>query len=123
MAREEFAAILYRAAGRPVSDENALDAFADAGSISAYAIAPMSWCVANGVMDGKTEDSLSPRDTIIVAEATAMLQRSKAVSGDVETLKVSSMDEIKSALRSAIIAAEQPPVFDVSALGEVPSLK
>lgn len=123
VAREEFAAILYRAAGRPDADENALDAFADAGSISAYAIAPMSWCVANGVMDGKTEDSLSPRDTIIVAEATAMLQRSKAVSGDVETLKVSSIDEIKSALRSAIIAAEQPPVFDVSALGEVPELE
>ena len=91
VAREEFAAILYRAAGRPDADE--------------------------------TEDSLAPRDTIIVAEATAMLQRSKAVSGDVETLKVSSMDEIKSALRSAFIAAEQPPVFDVSALGEAPELE
>ena len=115
VAREEFAAILYRAAGSPDVSTSALESFDDAGSVSGWARDAMAWCVANGIMDGKAEDTLAPRDTIIVVEAVAMIERTEGISG--EAVKVSSSEELKTRLMQAMEDAEQPPVFDISSAG------
>ncbi len=66
----------------------------------------MNWCVANGIMDGKTKGTIAPRDTIIVAEAVAMIWRADSVYTGV--VKIAGLYELKSALVEPITDAQQP---------------
>ena len=52
-----------------------LSAYADAGSVSAYAEKAVQWCVKNGILTGKTSSTLAPKATATRAECAAMLQR------------------------------------------------
>lgn len=74
ITREQLAAMLYRYAGEPDGAAD-LSAYADAGSVSAYAETAVQWCVKNGILTGKTSSSLAPKATATRAECAAMLQR------------------------------------------------
>ena len=74
ITREQLAAMLYRYAGEPDGAAD-LSAYADAGSVSAYAEKAVQWCVKNGILTGKTSSTLSPKATATRAECAAMLQR------------------------------------------------
>lgn len=74
ITREQLAAMLYRYAGEPDGATD-LSAYADAGSVSAYAEKAVQWCVKNGILTGKTSSTLAPKATATRAECAAMLQR------------------------------------------------
>lgn len=74
ITREQLAAMLYRYAGEPDGAAD-LSAYADAGSVSAYADKAVQWCVKNGILTGKTSSTLAPEATATRAECAAMLQR------------------------------------------------
>lgn len=78
ITREQFAAMLYRYAGEPDGAAD-LSAYADAGSVSAYAEKAVQWYVKNGILTGKTSSTLAPKATATRAECAAMLQRFAAL--------------------------------------------
>lgn len=78
--REQMAVFLWRyAACYGLSDgtaeESSLSSFTDAGEISAWAREALAWCVENGLVNGRTADTISPQGGITRAEAAAMLTR------------------------------------------------
>ena len=75
ITREQLAAMLYRYAGEPDGAAD-LSAYADAGSVSAYAEKAVRWCVKNGILTGKTSSTHAPKAT---ATRAAMLQRFAAL--------------------------------------------
>lgn len=74
ITREQLAAMLYRYAGEPSVSAD-LSAYTDAVSISPYAEKAVEWCVAEGILTGRTASTLAPQDTATRAECAAMLQR------------------------------------------------
>ena len=78
ITREQLAAMLYRYAGEPDGAAD-LSAYADAGSVSAYAEKAVQWCVKNGILTGKTSSTLAPKATATRAECAVMLQRFAAL--------------------------------------------
>ena len=66
--------MLYRYAGEPSVSAD-LSAYTDAVSISLYAEKAVEWCVAEGILTGRTASTLAPQDTATRAECAAMLQR------------------------------------------------
>ncbi len=74
ITREQLAAMLYRYAGEPSVSAD-LSAYTDAVSISPYAEKAVEWCVAEGILSGKSATTLAPQDTATRAECAAMLQR------------------------------------------------
>ena len=78
ITREQLAAMLYRYAGEPSVSAD-LSAYTDAVSISPYAEKAVEWCVAEGILTGRTASTLAPQDTATRAECAAMLQRFAAL--------------------------------------------
>lgn len=74
ITREQLAAMLYRYATEPSVSAD-LSAYTDAVSISPYAEKAVEWCVAKGILSGKSATRLAPQDTATRAECAAMLQR------------------------------------------------
>lgn len=74
ITREQLAAMLYRYAGEPSVSAD-LSAYTDVVSISPYAEKAVEWCVAKGILSGKSATRLAPQDTATRAECAAMLQR------------------------------------------------
>ncbi len=85
VTRQEFATMLYRSAGEPAVTGKELQAYTDAAQVSGWAQDAMLWCNKTGVISGKTAEQLAPGDTIIMAEAVLILQRS-AMLPDTGTL-------------------------------------
>lgn len=78
ITREQLAAMLYRYAGEPSVSAD-LSAYTDVVSISPYAEKAVEWCVAKGILSGKSATRLAPQDTATRAECAAMLQRFAAL--------------------------------------------
>lgn len=74
ITREQLAAMLYRYAGEPSVSAD-LSAYTDTVGISPYASKAVEWCVAKGILSGKSATRLAPQDTATRAECAAMLQR------------------------------------------------
>lgn len=77
ITREQIATVLYNYSkkfGVSVSKTQDLDQFADKNSISRYAVTPMKWAVANGIISGRSSTSLAPKGTASRAEYAAMLK-------------------------------------------------
>lgn len=74
LTREQLAAMLYRYAGSP-SVTGHLDAYADRAQVSGYAQQAMIWAVQNGLLTGKTSNSLDPQGQATRAQVAAILQR------------------------------------------------
>lgn len=78
ITREQMAAILYRYAafkGYDVTATTSLDAFTDTDSVSGYAVDPMKWAVANGLISGKGNGILDPKGEATRAQVAAILTR------------------------------------------------
>lgn len=80
ITREQIAAIFYRyaqAKGYDVSvgENTNILSYVDYDEISEYAIPAMSYAVGSGLINGKTESTLNPRDNATRAEAAAIIQR------------------------------------------------
>lgn len=78
ITREQLAAFLYRYAsqkGRDLSGRADLGVFTDAGQIASYAVEPLRWAVAEGLINGVTADSLSPGGNASRAQVAVILNR------------------------------------------------
>lgn len=81
ITREQLAAVLYRYAGKVGMDVSAradLKLFPDAGSVSAYAADALSWCVANGIVNGTLEHGtayLDPQGSATRAQVATLMSR------------------------------------------------
>ena len=78
ITRAQLAAMLYRYAGEPSVSAD-LSAYTDTVDISPYASKAVEWCVAKGILSGKSATRLAPQDTATRAECAAMLQRFAAL--------------------------------------------
>ena len=78
ITREQLAAMLYRYAGEPSVSAD-LSAYTDTVDISPYASKAVEWCVAKGILSGKSATRLAPQDTATRAECAAMLRRFAAL--------------------------------------------
>ena len=79
VTREQFAAILYRYAQYKkydvsVGEDTNILSYADAQSISAYAIPAMQWACGAGIVNG-SNGKLNPQNNATRAEVAAMLMR------------------------------------------------
>lgn len=80
VTREQLAAMLYRYAvnqGYDVSvgeDTNILS-YADAFSVSEYAVSALQWACGEGIVTGRDDGTLSPQDSALRSEFSAMLMR------------------------------------------------
>ncbi len=74
VTREQLAAMLWRFAKEPAASETALEGFADADSVSAYARDAVRWAVEAGVIVGDN-DRLSPKANALRIQVAAMLHR------------------------------------------------
>ena len=73
---EALAALLYRYAASMGYDTSAradLSRFSDAANVSAYAADAISWAVAAGIINGKSNGTLAPLGTATRAETAKML--------------------------------------------------
>ena len=78
LTREDFAVILYRYAkstGMNVSGSSDLSRFTDSGQISPWAAEALEWATSIGLIVGKTNTSLAPKDSVTRAEAAAIIMR------------------------------------------------
>ncbi len=78
ITREQLATIIYRFAklrGLDMTVSETLEDYGDAASVSRYAREAMAWCVENGIIDGVSDDTLSPRTGATRAQAAAMIMR------------------------------------------------
>lgn len=63
LTREEIVTLLYRYAvfkGYDVSDAQSLSSYQDRKTVSSYAVKPMQWAVATGIMKGETATTINP---------------------------------------------------------------
>jgi len=79
VTREQFAAILWRSAGKPVADT--AEAFADQNQIADYAVAPVNWARDNEIIHGRENNIFDPRANITRGEAAVMLYQWGKVFG------------------------------------------
>lgn len=80
ITREQIATIIYRYAqykGYDVSvgEETNILSYTDFDEISEYAVSAMQYAVGSGLMKGKTETELNPKDNATRAEIAAILNR------------------------------------------------
>ena len=73
VTREQFAAMLWRMEGQPVT--GTAGAFADQDEISVYAVNAAAWAKNAGIVSGKEGNLFAPQDNITRGEAAAMLYR------------------------------------------------
>lgn len=74
ITREQLSAMLYRYAKASPPDGD-LSAFADADSVSPWAVEAMTWAVDRGILTGKDGGLLDPQGPASRAEAAVMLMR------------------------------------------------
>ncbi len=82
VTREQLATIFYRYAaymGYDTTPRAELNGFKDYNSVSAYAIEPISWANAMGLINGVTTDTLCPLDHATRAQVATILRRFCAV--------------------------------------------
>lgn len=79
VTREQMATILCRYAQRQgtvqEADASVLSAFADASSVSSYAVSAMSWAVQEGLLSGVGDRTLAPGGFATRAQVAVILQR------------------------------------------------
>ena len=78
VTREQMVAIMMKFAnhtGADVSKRADLSSYKDAGKIEGYAVDAFKWAVANGVVSGTSDNTLSPKAGAVRAECAVVLQR------------------------------------------------
>ena len=82
LSREQLAVMLYRFGGStwPSQEVNqALQPFADAGSVSGYAVDALRWAVSQGIITGVSANMLEPSGTTNRAELATIVLRCQSV--------------------------------------------
>ena len=74
VTREQMVAMLYRYMKNPAVTGD-LSAFKDAGSVSGYAVNAFIWATQNGIVEGRTADTLAPKEFATRAELATILHR------------------------------------------------
>ena len=80
ITREEFVVILYRYAvkiGMDVSigENTNILSYDDFNQISEYAIPAMQWACGSGIITGRTNATLDPKETVTRAEVATIVMR------------------------------------------------
>ena len=78
VTREQMVTILYNYAkykGYDVSLVKGLDQFTDSGTVGSYAVRAMQWAVANGIITGTSDTTLSPKGASTRAQVAVVLMR------------------------------------------------
>ena len=78
VTREQMVAIMLKFAdhsGADVSKRADLSQYSDAGKIEGYAVDAFKWAVANGVVSGTSDNTLSPKAGAVRAQCAVVLQR------------------------------------------------
>ncbi len=75
ITREQMVAMLYRYSKQTVQNTDALKAFADAGSISEYAVPAVAWAVQNSIVKGMGDGTFAPQGLSTRAQLAAVLNR------------------------------------------------
>ena len=78
VTRQQLAALLFRFAqsnGYDNGQRSGLSAFPDAGDAAAYAVEPLRWATAGGIISGTSQGTLNPAGTATRAQFTVMLYR------------------------------------------------
>ena len=78
LTRQDMATMLYRYAQYKQDDtsqSNDLAAFTDRGSVASYALDGMKWTVGEGIITGRTADTLQPQANLSRAEFATMVSR------------------------------------------------
>ncbi|MDR1440640.1 MAG: glycosyl hydrolase 53 family protein [Clostridiales bacterium] len=82
VTREQLAAILLRYAeykGKELGGAADISAFADAASVSGYALEAVQWAVGAGLIQGRGENDIAPQGNATRAEVAAIIQRFMAI--------------------------------------------
>ena len=82
ITREQLVTMLYRywlSQGGGASGQTGLSAFADAGSVSDYALEAMSWAASQGLIQGRPGGLLAPYETATRSELCTILVRFQAL--------------------------------------------
>lgn len=74
ITREQLAVMLWRAAGSPETSKS-LSGYADASSVSDWAVEALAWAVDNGIISGMGGSSLAPQTTATRAQVAVMLMQ------------------------------------------------
>lgn len=74
VTREQMACMLYRYADSPKTN-GTLNAFADRGEASGYAVTALRWAAENKIISGKGYGILDPKGNVTRAEAAQMLMQ------------------------------------------------
>ena len=74
ITREQLVTMLYRYAGSPKTS-GSLAAFADADTVSAYAVQAMQWAVEQGILTGITPTTITPKGSATRAQVATILMR------------------------------------------------
>ena len=82
ISREQLAIMMYRFADNYIGSDSvgfgaSLDSFADASSVSSYAVEALSWAVANGIISGRSTvpATIAPTDNASRGDCATMLAR------------------------------------------------
>ena len=78
VTREQLAAIFYRFAGHKgydVSKNADLSKYTDSETISDYAVNAFEWTIANGIITGTSENTISPQGNALRCQVAAILKR------------------------------------------------
>lgn len=78
LTREQMAKILYGYAqykGVDVSVTAGLEGYRDASSVQSWAVEPMGWAIASGLISGTSPDTLSPAGSSVRAQTATVLMR------------------------------------------------
>ncbi len=76
ITREQIAKLMYVYAeknGMDVSKLDSLSAFKDTAAIGSWAFPCVQWCVANGLINGKTVDTIAPTESATRAQAARII--------------------------------------------------
>ncbi len=72
ITRQQLVAMLYRLKGNPATEGN-IDSFSDKDQVADWAKDAMIWAVTQGLMKGRTEDTLAPEGNATRAEACTLI--------------------------------------------------
>ena len=78
VTREQLATIFYRFAGHKgydISKKADLSKFSDIDTISDYAVNAVEWTIANGIISGTSENTISPQGNALRCQVAAILKR------------------------------------------------
>ena len=74
ITREQLVTMLWRYAGSPAAT-GGVDNFADAASISSYALEAMAWAVETGLIVGFGDNTIAPQNDATRAQVATILMR------------------------------------------------